>query len=239
MRRLFFGALFLASSWASASDIGFSAFTENIDKNIWCSIKINMPVLVALDTASPTTRDLVSHTNQDWHDRAEALKKEWLSDINSSTEMCGSISYANEVKYSFEIKTPLDAQRVSILFTYYSFSGGAHGNAMLEAETFDAKTGEHFSNLAALFNDEMLPSIKTAILEKLKQDPEFDPEFGFNGWAKEANSLSKLNNFYFTEDGMAIFFQQYEVGPYAAGNITAHFDWDELRSLGIKILPEH
>lgn len=58
-----------------------------------------------------------------------------------------------------------------------------------------------------------LKTIEGQIIEQLKTSP----QSYFDDYAKLVAKTLNLNSFYLTQDGVVLYFQQYDIAPYAAG----------------------
>lgn len=107
---------------------------------------------------------------------------------------------------------------VSLILDRYEYTGGAHGNTVRRGDTWDLQ-GFGFTKLQSLF----IPTIdyKAYILEFIIEEIQRQINTGnnvyFNEYAENAEEYFNTNSFYLTDAGITIFFQQYELAPYAVG----------------------
>lgn len=115
-----------------------------------------------------------------------------------------------EVKYN-------EKGRLSMLWTEYAFTGGAHGNSYHSGVTYDLNTGEELTlgDLMEMSDEEAYATVIQRYTNVIKNDP--DTFFA------EASDFVKEHpeaiNFYFSADGPVVFYQVYDVASYAAGRI--------------------
>ncbi|MDU2671954.1 WG repeat-containing protein [Clostridium hominis] len=99
---------------------------------------------------------------------------------------------------------------------YYYPLGAAHGLSSKITPVINLDSGEFYS-LEDLFKVEVdWKSRLNSIIEKMiNEDPQYAYVYkdGFKG-------INEGQNFYFDEDNLYIYFQPYDIGPYAAGFIT-------------------
>ncbi len=98
---------------------------------------------------------------------------------------------------------------LSVVFTDYTYNGGAHGIYGDISYTFDLTTGETY-NLEDLFNAGF--DYKNVINEIVKEQ--------FNAMdytLEEFKSISENQPYYLSNSGIVIYFSLYEYTPYAAG----------------------
>ncbi|HWO96746.1 MAG TPA: S-layer homology domain-containing protein [Bacillus sp. (in: firmicutes)] len=108
-----------------------------------------------------------------------------------------------------------DNEYISIIFTDYTYTGGAHGMYWNTGYTFDTKTGSlltlgevaNNSNYVNIINDE----IHKQIQQRRSSGEYTDWEF------KDFSSINNDTGFYVTAGGIVIYFQPYEYTPYALG----------------------
>lgn len=114
---------------------------------------------------------------------------------------------------NFEVKKNSD-NMLSIVVTYYQDSGGAHGFYENESYNIYMANGENLS-LENLFNKDkdykivIDNNIREQIKEKTKNGENTEP-YDFKG-------INKDQKFYIQDDNIVIYFDLYEIAPYAAG----------------------
>lgn len=110
---------------------------------------------------------------------------------------------------------------VSLYFDQYEYAGGAHGLTVRYSDTWDLKKSRRIE-LADLFpkksnyRDIIIQSIYAQIEKAIAEGN----GMYFENYKELVNENYKPNNFYLTEEGVAIYFQQYDIAPYAAGMPT-------------------
>lgn len=124
----------------------------------------------------------------------------------------------------YEVKLN-NSSYVSILQSIYTYSGGAHGMTMRYSMTADRATGE-IVKLADLFADKTYLNV----LNELAQDQNKDK------YLFDQVQLTGEEDFYLTDKGLTVYFQLYEVAPYAAGFVEYFFPYDEIAPLMSKNL---
>lgn len=115
-----------------------------------------------------------------------------------------------QVKYNHNNK-------LSILFNDYQFTGGAHGNTVITTYNFNLKSGKQLTLDDYLLSDRVYEKVTTYALAYMKKHPEI-----FYSDSAEFTDFKVTNetNFFLTDKGIELIFQQYEVGPYVSGNPT-------------------
>ena len=115
---------------------------------------------------------------------------------------------------TFEIKKNRD-DVISILVKYYKYSGGAHGYYEYIPYNIDLRKG-NFIALKDIFKDnvdyKMLinKEIENQIKEMRKNEKYIDKIYEFHG-------IKENQKFYLQDGKIVIFFDLYDIAPYAAG----------------------
>lgn len=123
---------------------------------------------------------------------------------------------------------------VSIRFYNYEFTGGAHGSEEVNFRTYDLKTGKRLS-----YNDIFKPDYQYLTTLWRNAEPQVLVAYKQRGWAGDAFSLDwvregagpntgNYRNFYLTNNGLVIYFGQYQVAPYAAGTVEVPIKYEKL-----------
>ncbi|MGH9754880.1 MAG: DUF3298 and DUF4163 domain-containing protein, partial [Blastocatellia bacterium] len=118
----------------------------------------------------------------------------------------------NSLEVSYEV-TAAGKDFISILFSFYEYTGGAHPNTTTESFNYDLNRGAPV-NLADLFtpNSNYLKMISDYAIRELKK-------LETVSYAEEGAG-PKIENFHswnITLAGLKITFDRYQVGPYVAG----------------------
>lgn len=106
---------------------------------------------------------------------------------------------------------------LSLLWNQYSYIGGAHGYTAYDGETYDLNTGEPLSlgDLLDMKDDEAYALVEQRYQGVLQAHPK-----DFYSEASQFVSENIQNiEYYLGADGVNVFFQVYDVAPYAAGRI--------------------
>lgn len=122
-----------------------------------------------------------------------------------------------EFTYSVKPMTLAPAY-VTMLYTSYVYTGGAHGGAAAIGQTFAADNGRTLE--LDMFREgttqKVLELVKKGLMEQyfeVKTDAEFNDMLLLNG----DKFPFPANPPYFEEKGVCFLYQQYEIAPYAAG----------------------
>ena len=137
-------------------------------------------------------------------DSYEKLQKEfpndkfgWEADIN------GSVKYQSENVLNIEI-------------SHYTYTGGAHGYQGLRSLLFDPSTGKLIAN-NKLFNDR--EAFKAFAEKKFRDKYKIPANKSINstGLMFEKEKFHLPQNIFFTDNGLLLYYNSYEVASYADG----------------------
>lgn len=114
----------------------------------------------------------------------------------------------------------------------YVYTGGAHGNTLRKSDTFSLQTGSLIA-LAGLFSNDMDWRFRLldAILRQAEQNMSENPHLYFENYRELILKYFDSNNFYLTEKSIVIYYQQYEIGPYAIGIQTFDIPYQSVNAV--------
>jgi len=113
---------------------------------------------------------------------------------------------------------------LSLTLHLYSYTGGAHGSSVDISYNFDTNTGnsgvlEDFFGNNENYNKIILDNIKATI--KNNQD------LYFKEVTDNINEIPYNQKFYITDKGLVVYFDEYEIAPYAAGIPSFNIPFDK------------
>ncbi|MFT4146660.1 MAG: DUF3298 and DUF4163 domain-containing protein [Mobilitalea sp.] len=110
---------------------------------------------------------------------------------------------------------------LSLYFDQYEYTGGAHGNTIRTSDTWNLAQSKR-AELADFFPGKSNYSefIIESIINQIKAQVKANTTMVFDDYPKLVAENFKANNFYLTEEGVVIYFQQYDIAPYASGILT-------------------
>ena len=116
----------------------------------------------------------------------------------------------------FEITYNMDCT-VSLFSDRYEFTGGAHGNTIRDSDTWNIQRGYR----TALSQYFVGPNYKAYIIQSVISQIEEQIKTGENQYFENYRELVVKtfdpNSFYLTEEGISVYFQQYDIAPYSSG----------------------
>ena len=109
-----------------------------------------------------------------------------------------------------------DGCTLSLYYDKYMYTGGAHGVTVRTSESWDLNEGELIS-LNELLGKDQIEYIKSEIKKQVEQTINNENYNYFENYDENIEANFDENNYYITPEGIIIYFQQYEIAPYAAG----------------------
>lgn len=182
---------------------------------ILLSYKIEYPEFISIRFSN-----CLSRINKFYKDRALKFKRYY------ETELFGMAiqQYKEDLKEGFPIRmygaaqmyqiTYLQSCIISLYYDQYEYTGGAHGNTIRSAQTWQL----HKCGMLKL--DELVhcpPDFKSYILSAVNKQIEKEPDIYFQNYKDLASETFNKNSFYCTPQGIKVFYQQYDIAPYSSG----------------------
>lgn len=205
------------------------------DGTVILTSTVKIPMLV-----SEETEDIALKINEDmsaylasFSANSEALRfaKEDYADSTGEDGFTFN-AYSDDINVK---TTRLDDQVISFEITFYSYTGGAHGNYFSFGRSYNAQTGEQiiFSDLTD--NADIFRSTALDYLVTLAQSPDFSSRL-FPNIAQEdiESALFAENKWFFTNTGITFISDPYSLGPYASGTLYFTIPYSEAVNMGLK-----
>lgn len=132
--------------------------------------------------------------------------------------------------YELEVDSEVSFQSesvVSLMTSFYAYTGGAHGYEMIDYLNLDAENGSVLT-LDKLIEDQ--DEFKAFAELKFKEQMDMAPEDDINSgrFYFEDDGFYIPEIFGFTEEGMELYYATYEIGSYADGPVSIEFSWEEM-----------
>ncbi len=170
----------------------------------------------------------VSSFNTEINGWVTTIKETFITDISSRTEQMNVDPEMPQSYLLVNYETPLHSQGLVSFYVrierYYAMA--AHPGHVSGAYNFDAIPGV-FLSLGDLFHPDVdyLSRLTPLIDEELaRRDFGYDP-----GTAEDV--MQERENWNLLPDGLRFNFDEYEVGPYAAGPQSVLIPWDAIQDL--------
>lgn len=137
----------------------------------------------------------------------------------------GSIPNSDRFEFIGDYEIPYNSDHyLSVVQSYYIYSGGAHGNTYYDTGTYNLQTGEKLT-LDDIFAPQVdYSKILTQIVrEEIKNRGKADHYIFFERVDPEVQ-------FYLTEEGLVLLYPPYAVAPYVEGTIKFTIPWMKIQS---------
>lgn len=108
--------------------------------------------------------------------------------------------------------------KLSLYTDKYEFTGGAHGTTVRTGDTWDTKRGRPLS-LAQVLGQRQAPvtKIQAEIVRQIQAQLAAGTNQYFDNYPQLVTQTFQRTQFYLTPEGIAFFFQQYDIAPYSSG----------------------
>lgn len=179
--------------------------------------------LVADKMQRYTSEQIVETNNLD--SIGEAFIARFNQTINDFPEYKQHWSYNLEGSITYD-----SADIITIEFNLFTYTGGAHPNAEVIYDSFDAQSGERLKLEDLVTDPDKLFDLAE---EKFRKQKELSPEADLNeaGYSFEDNQFTLNNNFGVLEKGIIFYFNDYEIAAYAMGPTEILVTYTELGDL--------
>ena len=192
-----------------SSNIIANIDTQTITKNNkYINSVINIPIIITENKElSKYINDEITNNIMKFFNESQQQAKEYYENIE-------------EVENKFVANVDYDIKKnsddiLSIMIIYYKFAGGAHGDYEHVVYNIDMKNGK-FISLSDLFKKNI--DYKTVINEEIrKQIEDLIKTDKQNKGIYEFEGISDKQKFYIQDNNLVVYFDLYEIEPYAAG----------------------
>lgn len=116
---------------------------------------------------------------------------------------------------------------ICIEISYYSFTGGAHGNGGLQSVLIDTKTGKMIPNDKLFKNTNDFKAFAEKEFRKKYKIPE-NGSINQTGMQFEEEQFHLPQNIFYTNKGLLLYYNQYEVASYADGTKELLFPYEKI-----------
>lgn len=136
-----------------------------------------------------------------------------------------TISAAMESYYDYNYSGDI----LSIILNFYEYTGGAHGSYYLDSYNVNTRTNEIYGSFSSLFDSKS--NYKTVIREKINKLIDSEKEMYFEDAKKTVAAKNSDYKFYIDGNQLVIYFDLYELRPYAGGMPFFSINAEELKGL--------
>jgi len=103
---------------------------------------------------------------------------------------------------------------LSLYFDKYEYAGGAHGSTERDAQTYNLY---RYSPVKLNQIITCRTDYRSYILDEVRKQIEPEKDLYFENYNNLIAETFNPNNFYLTQEGVVIFYQQYDIAPYSSG----------------------
>ena len=103
---------------------------------------------------------------------------------------------------------------VSLYLDQYQYTGGAHGNTLRSSATWNLETCRQLGLNQLVFCP---PDMKSFLFAAVEAQIKKEPELYFEDYPKLIRETFQKDQFYSTPRGLVLYYQQYDIAPYASG----------------------
>lgn len=172
----------------------------------------------------PEYQDQLNKINEWYRRQAAGLQRKYetesygeAADLYESSIESQFPFHMYDAASSFEVPYN-DKGLLSLYFDDYIFTGGAHGSTVRHSDTWNVKDGCRLSLYR--FTDDPA-AFRTKILNDIKNQIEVQMKSGEGGYFEDYPQLIEKHfdpeSYYLTPEGIVIYYQQYDIAPYASG----------------------
>lgn len=117
---------------------------------------------------------------------------------------------------------------ITMSISEYSYLGGAHPNSRQTYLNFNKKTGQLIKIEDFITNRELLLNLAE---KQFREAYNLNPTQDLTAAGLFENQLVLPQNFAITQEGLHLFYNPYEIGPYAAGTYEVNLPWTRLEDV--------
>jgi hypothetical protein len=213
-----------------------SAYYHKEEGIVKCILMANLPaermnqpvgewldeVLGGLYPADPTDiQGIVDFYGQAMYDSLKTME----ADVKANEIPCTELAYEMRMNHEYETE-----QFVTYTLTIYTYYGGAHPSWISQGATFRKKDGRRigWDFIASTYSYPFEQRVKKGLMEyfEVKTDEELNEQLQVNTIYSIPLPVTPP---YFTEKGVAVTYQQYEIAAYAMGLPSMVIGYDELK----------
>lgn len=204
-------SIFFGEKTVNAKDTDTKVSSKpSVYETEYISVNIDLPVVSGINS---NAQKLINDRIQDEINSSKSnVEKQAIEDGEQSKKSGSDIR-----KYNFTSKYKVTYNKnniLSIVLTIYQYTGGAHGSTTEVAYNFDTNTGK-IGVLEDFFGEDK--DYRTKILKEIREDISKEPQNYFIETINNLNGIPYNQNFYLEDEDVVVYFDEYEIAPYAAG----------------------
>jgi len=209
------------------------------DTNIYCSIQLNY--LQPIDKKHIITSDIIeqSYFNEKSYSTSVYTKLDTvINDILADYQQLKKDEDFNAElswMYTWEIISDMeivfnDYNLLCYSIDKYEFTGGAHGTSLIIFNNIEIEN-QKVIELKDIFIENYEDKLLEIILQKLVKNFELNSTEKLNEYLFDYKEVEITPNFYLDHSGIGFVYNQYEIAPYALGQIYVFIPYSEISGL--------
>jgi len=119
---------------------------------------------------------------------------------------------------------------LTLKFTKYAFTGGAHGISIAQHHVFSLKMGRQLT-LADLINPGDMEKLSVLLDKKFRKLNGLSADENLNEAGFFIEKIEPSHNFYINTNGIGFFYNTYEIAPYASGTTELFVSYQYIKDL--------
>jgi hypothetical protein len=194
------------------------------DETTLLEIDLNQPILTSEHTVN--AHELINDFYRQLLDKEKSYAIDYSlplakDDFSYSQEELTYPFLKHELYSYYDVKTN-NGKHLSILNTLSEYTGGAHYNHFFSSSTFDVKTGKQVSlyDVLSLSKDLADDIILKQVEETIENQLNNGDAFYFENYKSNIRIAYNPEQFYLQDDRVFIYYQIYDLAPFALGLIT-------------------
>lgn len=158
--------------------------------------------------------------------RQTAMRVEWYCRTALYSQALERVGYRPDNRppfnsYTLDVNFKVTYNHGCITSLYidtYAYLGGAHGETKRTSDTWDFSTGAHLRLIDMdLWSPESPYKLKEYIEQQIAERLKSNPGSYFDDYSSLLQTSFNPDSYYLLPGGYVIYFQQYEIAPYATG----------------------
>jgi hypothetical protein len=173
---------------------------------------------------SPYEREELEPINRWYRDQAMELQRKY--ETENYAEAVELFESSRDNQFPFHMFEALSVYNItynqndllSLYYDHYTYSGGAHGITIRASDTWSLNKGCRIGLYQLCSDPERM---RRLILDRINEQIAAQIKSGegmyFDDYAKLTAENFNPENYYLTPEGIVVYYQQYDIAPYASG----------------------
>ncbi len=162
------------------------------------------------------------------NEKIRGISDDGIADIKQAAQELGENAVPDTLFYESYFDSFLDNDLLSVWVTNENYTGGAHGSRWIKSFTVNIQTGEFYNTPGSLFKD---PAAGTKLItDKIIKDIQKQPDAYFPEAIQTVQSKEGNYSFYLDGQNLVVYFDLYELVPYAGGMPVFTFPLADLQT---------